>query len=582
MLNSAETGTDDTEAARKSRWGNSPRELILYAAGVLFGAALITITAIQQPYNQNEWKQIAPYGSSDPSVVASGTRQPPLDAWLGALVQHALGEGQLRQRLVPVLCGIGSLILMAALLRGMRRGHLGVLALWVMATAPLFVRYSAYIRPYALPTFLMLACCYAGTRWLADGRRGWLAAATVPALLLPLARVPEPVVFMGTSMLVLVWAGLRRTLPRGRAWALAGMFLLTLATVGYHMFHTLQSRAGKVFDTNPGHVVARIPAGLHELKTYLFPVLFAHWFAWWPVVVVFVVLAIVLKDARRTLGGLWFWLPLLAAPLVFVVAYHTLNPVSLEMRHYRARFAYFFIPPLIVLVAAVGDAVSRSAAGRKWGAWVGAAVVGVLLVSQLPTTVEVATENDVPDYGQAGAVLHEQVPSDGLVLYDSPTTPGRWRQPFSGRGRYLGKSPSLVAVTSLDKGIVHVKAEGPVYLLILDSECATSVVCDLPANDWSESVAGYRLVSRFDRFTLFAPEAGQRGTSGAIEALGALADAYGPHLAVPDVMAQARLLMRSGLEDQAHRRIAEFCPQLGPKVDKCLRGAASRGLFPPS
>ena len=50
-----------------------------------------------------------------------------------------------------MVCGTLSLVLMALLLRRLRLGHHGVLALWVMAAAPLFLRYAAYMRPYALP-----------------------------------------------------------------------------------------------------------------------------------------------------------------------------------------------------------------------------------------------------------------------------------------------------------------------------------------------------------------------------------------------------------------------------------------------
>ncbi len=38
-------------------------------------------------------------------------------------------------------------------------------------------------------------------------------------------------------------------------------------------------------------------------------------------------------------------------PLAFLVAYHTVNPFPLDVRHYRSRFAYFWIPALVVMVA---------------------------------------------------------------------------------------------------------------------------------------------------------------------------------------------------------------------------------------
>jgi 4-amino-4-deoxy-L-arabinose transferase-like glycosyltransferase len=37
-----------------------------------------------------------------------GTRQPPLDPLLGAAFTHVFGQGQLQQRLVPLLAGSAS------------------------------------------------------------------------------------------------------------------------------------------------------------------------------------------------------------------------------------------------------------------------------------------------------------------------------------------------------------------------------------------------------------------------------------------------------------------------------------------
>ena len=587
MLNNAVQSEERSGIEPVRWWRGAQGELILYSGAILLGAVLITLTCMWQPYNQNEWAQIETYGSSDPSVIVSGTRQPPLDPLLGALVQHLLGVGQLRQRLVPAVAGIGSLVVMAGLLRRMRLGRVGVLALFLMATAPAFVRYSAYIRPYGVPLFLMLACCYAGSRWLDDGRRRWLVAAAVPALLLPLSRVPEPLVFLGTSMVVLVWAGWRGTLPRVRAWSLAGTLLLTIATVGLVMLRTLESKtaasagqSGHVFDASPVHALERSGTGLREVWNYVLPLL-AHWFPWWPVTLAVLVLAALLRDARRTLQGTWFWLPLLAAPLVFLVAYHTFNPYPLDIRHYRARFAYFFVPPLILLAAAVGHSIARSAAAKRWGAWLGSAVVALLLVSQLPTTAAVLTENDVPAFGQAGAVLRKEVPRNAVVLYDSPAPGHMWRQPFFGKPRYLVGAPKVYSVTKLAKGTGHIRRPGPVYLLILDSECASSVVCDMPHRDWKEEVPGFRAVKRFDRFTLYAPVEGQRGAQGTIDALSRLSEAYGPTMATLDTYAEAWLLKSTGQPALAHQRIEEQCSQLdGAAAKGCYGGAAKADLYP--
>ena len=206
---------------------------------------------------------------------------------------------------------------MALLLRRLGLRQHGVVALWLMATAPIFLRYNAYARPYALPLFLMLLCAYAGSRWLDGGGRRWLAVAVGGALLLPLARVPEPVVFLGSSALVLLLAGWRRWLPRRRAWWLGGGFLVALASVGALTTLTLSretaaSTGTSLVDLDPGRALDRVPTGLRDLRDFVAP-LYAEWFPWWPVTLLVVVLgaraALVTPTAGRPRGGgcRWCW-----------------------------------------------------------------------------------------------------------------------------------------------------------------------------------------------------------------------------------------------------------------------------------
>lgn len=532
------------EAPAAPGWWNDRLEQLLLGLAVVVGAALSVLAAVNQPYNQNEWVQIAPYDSWDPAVVTSGTRQPPLDPILGALVQHLLGVGQLQQRVVPVAAGIGSLVVMALLLRRLRLHMHGVVALWLMATAPLFLRYNAYARPYALPLLLMLVCAYAGSRWLDDGGRRWLAVAIGSALLLPLARVPEPVVFLGSSTVILVLAGWRRWLTRDRAWWLAGGFLAALVSVGALTTlklgnQTAASTGNSVIDLDPGRALDRIPTGLRELRDFVAP-LYADWFPFWPLTLLVVLLAAALPSSRRRLATTWWWLPLVLAPLVFLAAYHSVNPYPLDERHYRIRFAYFWIPSLVVLVAVTSEAVSRHA--RKAAAWAGPAVAGLLLVSQLPTTWHVLTEDDAVDVDRVATLAQERLPAKAVLLYDGPSPDGHWRQPFFGSSRWFdGTHARVVTPAKIGAGSATVgDAAGPVYLVVLDAPCVDSVACDSPDHPIGE-VIGWEVAERFDWFTLYAPTDGQAGRAGAIEALEALADAYGPGYARVNEQAADRL-----------------------------------------
>src|SRR5690242_13132890 len=101
-----------------------------------------------------------------------------------------------------------------------------------MATAPVFLCFAAYARPYALPVLLMTLAAYAGSRWLDDGSRRWLAVAVFAAFLMPLSRVPEPVTFLGSATLILALVGWRRPELRRRTWSLAAGFVVAVVTVG--------------------------------------------------------------------------------------------------------------------------------------------------------------------------------------------------------------------------------------------------------------------------------------------------------------------------------------------------------------
>lgn len=546
-------------------------QALAYGVVVLVGSALIVLTSLNQPYNQNEWQQIAPYDSPDLGEAVSGTRQPPLDALLGALLQRLTGEGHLEQRLVPMVSGLGCLLLMVALLRGLRTGYAGVVALAFMATAPVFLRFSAYTRPYALPMMLLLVCALAGSRWLDTGRLRWLVLAVIGAVALPLTRVPEPTVFLAASAVVLAVAGLRSALPRSRAWLLAGGLIGPLVTVGAYSALVLAretdrtSTGDALLDLSPSRAVARLPAGAREMVDHVLP-LYGHWFAWWPLVLLVAGLGLALPAARRRLLRTWYWLPLALGPLTFLLAYHSVNSFPLEMRHYQIRFACFWVPPLVMTVAVVLQSLGT---GPRWPRRLGAALAVALVVGQLPATWRVLTDNDAVDFEQAGAVVADRVPAAGLVIYDSPARTGWWRQPFSGRERYLPDDVALVSAERLAEGRRRLPVDAPIHVLLLDSDCASATACDIPGLQWSGALDGYEPTARVDRFTLYAPTAGQRGPTGAVTALLSLVDAFGEEWGVTDAAAAARLLRAQGHPAQAAavlRRVCEGRPACREEV----------------
>ncbi len=544
---------------------------------VLGGASLVLLTALQQPYNQNEWVQIAPYDRDLGSALA-GTRQPPLDPLLGALVQRLVGEGQLQQRLVPVACGVLTLVLVAVLVRHWRLGWGGTLGLAFLATAPLFLRYSAYARPYALPLLLMIACAAAGTRWLDTGRKRWLLLAIVLAALLPLSRVPEPSVFLTLASAVLLVAGARRRLPRRRAWSLAVGLLVGLATSGTLMLLRLLSQAsthGGETLVDPGGVVDRLGPALGVVHRAVLP-LYAAWFPWWPLTLAVVAVALLVGSTRRRLLGSWWWVPLVAGTLVFLAAFLLVVPEG--MREYRIRFAYFLAPALAVLVAVVARAALASRGLRRVA---GLALVLALVVSQQPTTWWVLTRDEAVDFERAGQVIEADVPDDALVVLDGPGRVGRWRQAYIGVGRgYLPAGAEVVTATQLTRTRLSEHADtGPVYLLVMDAACTSNVACsDEPADVWDGRLSGFREISRLQHLVLYAPTDDATGLTGLLEAMTALVDGYGPARAVPNAIVAARILERRHRVDEAAEVVDRACdaqPSSTARAD-CLDAVGRR------
>jgi hypothetical protein len=567
--------TTVTPPVHRSRARSTSRSVhawdLWYLGAVITGAVLIVTTALRQPFNQNELLQIGPYGSDSVAAITSGTRQPPLDPLLGGILQHLLGVGQLQQRLVPVLCGVGTLVVLAGVLRRLRLGGAGAFALWLLATAPLLVRYSAYTRPYALPLFLMVLFVYAAQRWIETRRPAWLCLVALAAALLPLARVPEPMVFLATSAAVLCWLGLRHRMSWSQAGPVAAVAVAAIAAVGYPMFRALAAKASGYFDPSPSGVVDRFPRGVHEILTGLLPLLGA-WFPWWPVTLLLLATTLALPSSRRILAGWWFFWPFLAAPVVFALAYHFVNPASFEILPYRSRAAYFFAVPYALIAAALAMSVARMTKSRvplRLGATV---LLGAVLLTQLPKTADVLLHNDAPDFGLAAEVLETRVPPAGVVLYDRPAPAPQSRMGFLAPTRYLSPAaPTVLEIEAIARHPRRLPPGAQVYVLV-NGQCAEPGYCQPTSSaGWHERLPGWRVARRFDRFMLYEPVAGQAGRTGAMKALRRLGERLGPELGYVETDAATALLNLRGREDTGRRLRRSMFAGSSPLVDKRIR-----------
>ena len=567
----------EAPARVRSRLGG---DIPWYVGAVLVGCALNIAAAIRQPYSYDEIQQITPYGSNSIVEILSATRQPPLDPLLGALVQHVLGVGQLRQHLVPLLAGIGTLTLMSLLLRRLRLGPAGAFAVLVLATAPLMVRYSTYTRPYALPLFLMVLFAYAAQKYLDEGRRGWLVVAAVTAVALPLTRVAEPVVFLLTTAAILAFLSYRGRL----SWAQSGPLIAasggTLVLVGLPMYLLLAARAGSFYDPSASGVLDRFGTGVREIATAV-PPLLATSFPWWPATLLVIVTALALPASRRLLLQWWMWWPFLAAPVVFLLAYHFLNPFSFYALPYRARSLYFFLPAYVLVIAALSAVVTNVKAAVPQRLRIGLSVLlGGVLVGQLPATADVVLKNAAPDFGQISEVLTEDLPDDAIVLYDRPTPAGQSRQPFLGTPRYMGTTPYVQTVSDLVDDSDYIPENGPVYVLV-NGQCASPGRCEPTRTPWDEDVPGWQMAYQVERFTLYEPTEGQAGPAGVIAALRAVGDALGPELGYVETFTAATLLEEQGRSAEGKALIDQMYSEATPEVAQRIRDMAEQDQLDP-
>jgi hypothetical protein len=549
-----------------------------YVAGICCGAVLILVAAARQPLDWDEYMQAGPYGSDSLSTMVGGTRQPPLDPLAGGIIQHLFGVGRFQDHLGSALAGIGVLIVFALLMRALKLGAGGAIALWALATAPLMVRYSAYGRPYAMPLFEMLLFAYATQRWLQAGRRRHLLLAAVAAVSMPLTRVPEPCSFLVVAAVALgflAWRGRYRWSQVAAPLALA---LGSVIVIGIPLVLKLQHeiKGTAVVSTHPLETLQSGPPHLHELVSGV-PGLFATWLSWWPLTVALLLVLLLVPQVRRRWTHWWFVLPLLAAPLAFLLAFHLF--VTKSFLGYQPRHAYFWVLPVAIGFAAVAAVATDHAVAPRLRRGL-LVLVAAAIVTQLPTTALVLANSETPDWHQIAQVLTNELPDDAIVIFENPSH--HHRAAFSAIYDESWDQASAPRVLPID-GIVSdptvVSGQGPVYMLILESDCTR---CDFPhrhSPPWDRNVAGWSL-QRLDLFSLYSPQNGQSGRAGVLAAMTAFRGTLGAYRASALTVAEARVLRATGQDARAAALIHEMWTHLTSAQAKGVRAYAhSRGAW---
>jgi hypothetical protein len=565
--------TPDGAPRRRRRWPVAAA----YLVAIVVGSALIVSAALTQPYNQNELQQVNAYRFDDYEQAISGTRQPPLGPSIGVVVQRTLGVGQIEQRLESVLPAIGTLIVLSALFARLRLGLAGAAAVGVVATAPLMVRYSAYARPYALPLFLMVLCAYLLQRWLDTGRITRLVGVLAAAALMPLARVPEPTVFLATAVVALVllgWRGpygWRRTLP-----ALIPL-VVALVAVAYPQYQALQASVRSASaEANPLAVLSNLGPQVDGLVTIL-PRVLAESFPWWPTTLALVVTAAIVPSTRRWLTRTWTMWVLLAPPVAWAVYYHLAIQTPAEDgvfgMIYQPRFAYFFVPTLGFAAAALaGRAVDRTAS--PWTrAFLGMVLIAVV-AGQFPAAADVLRHDDSADWATAARMI-DDLPDDAVVLYDNVAPPLAFRHPFIAAPRYLTTSRRVLVANLVPRGPRGVPPDLPLYVLLLGPS-PRQPGCEVGVGAPLTAPSGWTLREHDGRFSLFEQSAVE--PVGAAEAFLQFGDTVPARCGYVMTAAGAALLARYGAEEAARAELIDVLEAAAPGDRRRIRRSFNNRL----
>ena len=462
----------------------------------VFGVVVLLVAIDEEPFHIDEIRQVSSYHLPLVEVMRAsiGQEQPPLDAWIGALSQRLGGQSDLVQRAPSVLWGVGSLALLARLLlrSGLRAG--AVVAVLGFAASPVIVNVTAYARPYALPTFLMLAFITAANAWLERRSRGALAAMVLVAGLLPAARITEPIVFLASTAAVLWWWQRRRAAAGSARVPMAAAFG-GIVLVGLPYSRLLYPELSK---STTDHLTS--VAQLGRVFTEFGPVLVSATPGWWALMPALAATAL-LSDGRKRLLGLWWWWVLLLVPVVFNLVFLAHTKPS---QTYFERYTFTLWLPIAVALGAGIDAAIARRRERGALAWIVIGGCGLFLAASLLQLRTDLTNTERPDWRSFSEFITRHTEPGTTILFEHVAPAADWRLRFAGGPRYLPaewSAPSFSEILQRSRAVHH------------DASIAVALIFAGP------EVSGWTRLPHGRYFSLYVRQSPLRGPSGAAQAL---------------------------------------------------------------
>jgi hypothetical protein len=508
------------------------------------------VEAAYEPYHIDELRQVRSYGLSFSEVISRSfqQQQPPLDPLANSAFQELVGQGDLRQRLLSVAFGTASIFLFGVLLRRRFGGVAALSGGLLLATAPTLIEVSAYARPYALPLLMMLTVVLCWDNWLQQSRRGFLWLGGGIALLLPLSRTTEPIIFLSVAFVVLVVFCRYELHPRpGATWSIALQAAIPALAVGLPVFLLVRSHGGDEFTE---HGIIPSLTQLSRIGTELPEVLRSNIPAWAAVVAVAAIVLIDSDNRHRVARTWWFWV-ILGIPTGFAFAFFSQTPTS---QPYYPRYTFSWFPVVGVLLAAVTRSIVLPKAGRSILYRTTAAfLVGGILTTFILESLSTLTTTKNPDWKQASAVIEEIAGVNTTVVFDHPRPPMAYRTFFAGRGRYLSGEAAVPSVNDVLREPKLVDSNANIFISLLGLQ---------------PEVPGWMRIPAGAGIALYIPGEPHIGRIGAADALEAFGRRLGHDSGSLMSLAAAKLYQFEGLAGQSESLVLDLLRDIDDPVTK--------------
>jgi hypothetical protein len=511
------------------------RILLLVGLTLLLGAGALVLGMIEEPYHIDELRQVRSYDPSWRGVAGEALRQqqPPLDPLIGSVIQKVFGQGHVIQRLHPTILGLGSLVLLSMLLwrSGLRVGV--PVAVLLYGIAPIVVSVTAYARPYALPIFLSLAFLVGGDLWLREGRRWGAVAAGAAAVLLPLSRAVEPVIFLLVAIAALYLSARRNDRWRRSPWVLLIVAGASVILIALPLCLRLRSELAEFTADSSTSLVDRVGRIVEELAHRLDEAFIVGGLA-----LALLALAFLSPGLNRFLRSEWWAWPLIAVPVGFTVAFFLL---ARSDQPYYPRYGYSWWLPFAIVIGVLADRLFRDRSTLAVDA--ATAFLMVLFTAAVANAlVEDLTTNAWVDYEPLGEEIEARLDLTTVVLFDDAVVFGAYRAGYAGYERFTAEARLIRTAPQIVINPQRVPDDRPFVVVI---------------NGPPVDVPGWARVEASNRMNLYLPEDPGSGRSRAAATLSAFGTALGPGAGSMLRLAAASLLIQIGDLEQACAEVDE-------------------------